>query len=455
GLKGVLAESWSFNSDCTSLTVELKKGILWHDGTPLTARDVVYSVNTVKSAPDSPYAHLIRYVSAATEVSAYTVKFDLTRSYSQLLYSLYFPIISLNAGDLTSAAVGTGPFMMESYNPGQSLHLVRFEGYRDGNAGFDKIIFSIVKENITAASAFSAGGTNAVQGSVYNADEFTIRDKYEVRRACGSNFEYIGLNHHSPIFSSPTVRGAVSSAIDREELVSESYGDMATAANLPIHPLSLSYSPSASLTDYNAAGAKESLFYDGWTDKYGDGVLSKDFVEYSGNGEDGETAESTAENVRLKFSLLVNGENSRRVTAANIIAAQLGAAGFKVDVIETDFETYISRIESGDYDAYIGGTEIGNLYDLEFLFGTDGSQNYFGYSGEYMDKALAAVAASADEESFANSCAMLQEVFVREQPVVGLAFLDDSLILSKNLAGGTTPLFNSPFGNVGKWFYLK
>ncbi len=446
-LKGVLAESWAFNSDCTMLTVKLKQGVLWHDGTPLTAKDVVYSVNTIKSEPDSFYSELIRYVSAAAEVDQYTVDFVLTRSYSQLIYSLYFPIIPLNAGDLTSAAVGTGPFMFESYNPGQNLNLIRFDGYREGNAGFDKIVFNIVKENVTAMSAFSSGVTNAVQGEICADEDMAFRGKYNVERSCGANFEYIGLNHLNPIFSSATVRSALSNAINREEIVLDGYGEGAEAANLPFHQMALSFSPSSALTDYNAAGAKESLFYDGWVDS-GDGILSKDF-----SGDNG--SYSGGENVRLSFSLLVNSENPRRVMAANLIAAQLGEAGFEVEVTEADFETYLSRIESGSFDAYVGGTEIGNLYDLEFLLGTDGNQNYFGYSSGYMDEALKNLSQASDDESFQNACAGVQEIFVREQPVAGLAFIDDTVILSKDIAGGTAALFNSPFGNVGKWFFVK
>lgn len=453
-LKPVLADSWSFNDNCTSLTVRLKPGVLWHDGSAFTARDVVYSVNTIKSHKDSPYYQLLRYVSAAAEVDDYTVNFILTRSYSQLAYSLYFPIISVSAGDLTSSAIGTGPFMFESYSQGRDLNLIRFDGYREGAAGFDKVAFSVVRENITAATAFSTGVTNAVQGGILDRDEFAVHDRFDVRRACGADFEYIGLNHHRPVFSSATVRSALSSAINREEIISDGYGVMATAANLPFHPLSLSFAPSKTLTDFNIAAARESLFYDGWTDSSGDGVLSKEFVDYSHVDEEGDVAEGRARDVRLEFSLLVNRENPRRVLAANIISSQLEEAGFRVRVQEVSFETYLERIKSGDFDAYIGGTEMGNLYDAEFLLSSKGEQNYFGYSADYMDKALEELSA-AYGESFDSACAVLQEVFVRDQPIVGLVFLDESLILAKNIAGGTTAQFHSPFGNVGKWFYIE
>ena len=453
-LKPVLADSWSFNDGCTSLTVKLKSGVLWHDGSSLTARDVVYSVNIIKGNASSPYHQLLRYVSAAVEIDEYTVNFILTRSYSQLPYSLYFPIVSMSAGDLTSTAIGTGPFMLESYSQGRELGLTRFDGYRDGAAGFDKVNISIVRENITAATAFSTGVTNAIQGSILDRDEFTVHDRFDVRRACGLEYEYVGLNHRRPIFSSATVRSALSSAINREELVNDGYGEMSTATNLPFHPLSLSFSPSKSLTDFNIASARESLFYDGWTDSSGDGVLSKDFVDYSSIDEEGEASEGRVENLRLEFTLLVNKENPRRVLAANLIASQLKEAGFLVNVREEDFETYLERIKSGDFDAYVGGTDMGNLYDAEFLLSSRGEQNYFGYSKEYMDEALEALSASYGE-GFDSACADLQEVFVRDQPIVGLVFLDESLIMARNIAGGTSAQFHSPFGNIGKWFYVK
>ncbi len=448
-LRGVLAESWSFNSDATALTVKLKEGVLWHDGTELNAKDVVYTVNTIKGESESPYAQLLRYVSAAVENGPYSVTLNLSRSYSQLLYSLYFPIIPLGAGNLESAAVGTGPFMFESYSPGQSLVLTRFDGYREGKSGLDKIVFNIVNESITMASAFSTGVTNAIQGSVYDTDEFAVRGKYESKSSCGAMFEYIGLNYRNPIFDSAAVRTAISNAIDRKELVPAGYGANAVPANLPMHPLSLRFTPSPSLTDFNLAGAEETLFYDGWVED-GDGTLVKENVRVSGSDEEeGEIYSS----LRLRFRLLVNQENSHRTAAANLIAAQLSKVGIEVTVEEAAFEDYTSRIREGDFDAYLGGTEIGNLYDLEFLLASDGSQNYGGYSGEYMDKALYELACGGDDESFVNGCAMVQEVFTREQPLIGIAFLDDSLYMSENLAGATVPMFKSPFANVGRWFF--
>lgn len=453
-LKPVLAESWEFNDNCTSLTVNLRRDVIWHDGTAFNARDVVYSFNTIKSDESGPYYDQLRYVSSVAELDNYTVNFILTRSYSQLLYSLFFPIIPLNGGDLTQTAVGTGPFMLESYNSGRELSLTRFDGYRDGAAGFDRVVFSLVREDINVASAFSTGVTNAVQGRIFDEYEFAIHDRFDVKRAAGSDFEYLGLNHRRPVFSSATVRSALSAAIDRNALISDGYGDSATAANLPFHPQSLSFTPSKSMTDYNLAAAEESLFYDGWTDSEGDGVLSKESLDMSRLDEDGDLVEDSASGVRLEFSLLVNSENPRRRLAADLIASQLGEVGFRVTVVSADFDDYLSRIRSGDYDAFIGGTEIGNLYDLEFLLSSDGGQNYFGYRSEYMDSALSGLSA-ATGDAFGNACAAVQDVFIREQPVVGLVFIDETLIMSRDIAGGTTAMFHSPFGNVGKWFFVE
>lgn len=450
--KGILAESWSFNSDATVLNVKLKEGVLWHDSTELTAKDVVYTVNTIKNSPESPYADLLRYVSTAYQRGEYEVSFDLSRSYSQLIYSLYFPIISINAGNLDSVVMGTGPFMFESYNPGQSLVLTRFDSHRDGRAYFDKINFSVVKESITMASAFSTGVTNAVQGRIYDENEFAVRNKFEGKRSCTGNFEYVGFNCRNPIFASNTVRSAVSSGINRAQTVNDGYGTSATAANLPMHPLSLSFTPSVALTDYNAAGAREALFYDGWV-LGDDGVLTKENVEIKTT--DGDETGRSVSDLRLSFSLLVNRENSRRCEAANIIASNLEECGIDVTVTELPFEEYTTRIAAGDFDAYLGGTQIGNLYDLEFLLSSQGNQNYGGYSGEYMDKALEGISKAVDTESFVNACNIFQDVFSREQPLVGIAFVDEKLFMSENIGGGISPMYKSPFGNVGKWFFSE
>ncbi len=453
-LRGVLAEGWSFNGDCTALTVNLRRGVHWHDGSDFKAEDVIYSVEAIRRTPDSPYYDMLRYVSSVAKLDPYTVCFYLSRSYSQLTYSLYFPIISSGAGDLTTEAVGTGPFMFESYNPGRDLQLVRNDAYRDGEAGFDKISVNIVKEKVSAASSFSKGVSSALQGDIYFENDTSGLNKNTVSVACGGWYEYIGLNQHRPVFSSATVRGALSGAIDRNEIVSDGYVGACTATNLPMHPLAERFAPSRALTEYSLAAASESLFYDGWSDQGGE-ALVKSTVEYSGVDEDGEAAAFTAEDVSLDFSLLVNTENPRRLIVADIVASQLSKAGFKVNVVKADFDSYLERIESGDYDAYIGGTQLGNLYDLEFLLSQGGSQNYFGYASESMDKALEAVASAASDADFVSACTLVQEIFVRDQPVVGLAFLDESIVLSDNISGDTKPMYGSAFGNVKNWYFLK
>ena len=229
------------------------------------------------------------------------------------------------------------------------------------------------------------------------------------------------------------MRSAVSSAVDRASIVAECYGGSAMAANAPVHPAAQDISESSLLSQYSLADAAEMLFLEGY---------ALDERAHILKNADGRV---------LSFELIVNEENHKRVETAKLLTSQLFAAGIEVRVSELPFEEYSERIKNGAYDAYLGGTLLNNIYDFEFLLSNDGKLNNYGYNGEYMQLALSALCSASGKDALSDAVFNFEEVFLREQPVCGIAFVMDSLLTADNVMGKLNPRMNAPYRNIWRW----
>lgn len=431
-VKGVLAESIKINDDCTTAIVKLKDSVLWHDGMMFTASDVIHTINAIKENPASPYSFCVKYIDEVSTIDALTLKIKLLRPYSQIAHSLYFPIIPAHISNYTDNMVGTGAYVFENYTKSSSLELKRNDSWHGGDVRVPHIKITIVRDADTAAAAFNTGVIDAITGDYFDLSNYVIKSNMRSVRYSSPKYEFLAFNHKSTLFDSSSMRSAVSLALDRKQIVEEAYGLNAVATNVPIHP----NAESASLltySEYNLNSAVEMFYYEGYS------------IEKETNVMKNEKGE------KLKFTILVNEENESRVKCAEIIKNQLLKAGIEVIVNAQPYEFYIDSIKNGNFEAYLGGVKSANIYDYEYLFSTEGEMNNYGYSSRYMELALAAISSSPDSATLENATENFDEVFTREQPVCGIAYLSDVLITSDSVKGKLLPQLNSPYANCKGW----
>ena len=429
----VLASAITMSEDCTEAIVSLKDSVLWHDGTSFTSADVAYTINLIKATAKSPYYGCVEYIADVQAIDPLSLKLILSRPYGQIVYSLYFPVVSAHNTSLGENIIGTGPYEYDNYTPAANLKLKRFEGYHEGAAATKTASVKVVRETEFAAHAFNSGSINAITGDSFDLLNSVPKANSRLTQYPSLKYEFLAYNHKNGLFSNAAIRAAVASAIDRTPIVKEVYAGAANEANAPIHPMATDMSGISTGIQYNLANAEETLFLEGFSKNEESQVL------YNGTGR------------ALSFTLLVNKENSRRIKTANMLCSQLFLAGMEVKVEETDFATYVSRIESGSYDAYLGGVTFSNLYDYEFFLSNGGSMNNFGYSSEYMDAALAAVKTASGKEALMSALLNFDEVFLKEQPVCGIVFCKDTLITAQNIMGKLVPLAGAPYANINGW----
>ncbi len=229
---GELAEKWAWQDDGKTLVFTLRRGVRWHDGRPFTSRDVKYTFDLVREAPGTtarlrlnPRKQWYAQVQAIETPDPFTVVFRLKRpqpSLLMLLASGYSPIYPAHvpAAELRTRCVGTGPFKLKEYRPGELVEMVRNPDYFvKGRPYLDGIRFIIIKERGTRFAALQAG-----QLDVTMPQEGTKTAAGQLKKAVPSLIvivtsqninDNILVNFKRPPFTDPRVRRAVSLAIDR------------------------------------------------------------------------------------------------------------------------------------------------------------------------------------------------------------------------------------------------
>ena len=431
--EGVLATDVKVADDAMSAIVTLEPNAVWHDGVEFSSADVVYTINCLKGTPDSVYYECVENIESATAIDSKSLTLVFQRPYGQIEYSLYFPIIAAHVKEPDEKIVGTGPYKVEKYSEGISLELKKHDKWHGGNIICDKVNISLVRDSEVATSAFNSGSINAITGSFYDSENSALKNNARVTQYPSTQYEFIAFNHDFKMFSSAAVRTAVSRAINREQIVKEAYTDTACAANSPTHVVAEKTTVDSGGTQYSLSEAEEILFLEGYVKNESTGMLEN---------EDGES---------LSFTLLVNHENQARVKAAELLSSQLFLAGIEVKVRELNFQKYAEEITAGNYDAYLGGTTLANMYDFEFLLSEEAPMNTFGYVSEYMTAALSGIAAANNADKLGTALVNFEEVFLDEQPICGIVFKNDTLITAENVMGEIRPYPAFPYRSIHKW----
>lgn len=431
--EGVLARGIQISDDAQSAVVMLKEGIVWHDGVKFTSGDVIHTINLIKENSHCEYYDCVKYIESVQSIDPLSLKITLSRPYGQIAYSLTFPVVASHNDNLSEKIIGTGPYVLEKYLTSTRLEMKRFDKWHGGEVLCENAKVSVIRDRETATSAFNKEVINVTTSESFDSENATVRHNARSTMYPSCAYEFMAFNHSRKIFSSPSVRSAISSALDRSVIVKECYLGVADMANSPINPSAKEMVSSSLLSQYNLANAHEMLFFEGYSMEEKTRLLKNE------NGE------------KISFSLLVNSDNLSRMKAAETIRVQLFEAGIEVSVRALEFEDYEREIKNGNFDAYLGGTRIGNLYDFEFLFAEDGALNNYGYKSEYMNLALASLAAAATKDSLSNAVFNFEEVFSRETPVCGIAFCKDILITGEKVMGKLLPAPGYPYKNIAGW----
>ena len=319
----VLAETYFVTDDGRTTTVKLRSGVTFHDGSALTAADAAYSIESAKGS--DYYGSRLRFIDSAEAQDDLTLVLSTSEAYECLPLLLDIPIIKSGTKDEVSPP-GTGPYEFAE------TKLTRCKNWwRDTPplVDFDEIALTV---SSTAAD---------------------VRDNFEYQKV---NMVLTDSNYG--------LRGAITFAIDREQLVGQTLGGFAVASTLPCSPNSRYY-------DVKLAN---NFAYD--TGSYYDQLASASVEDATGDGILDLYVPSKGYSVPVEGTMIVCSSSYIRVQAANEVARMLNSLGFNITVKSMEYSEYKQALLQGNFDLYYGEVRLSPNFDLSPFFGATGTLNY-------------------------------------------------------------------------------
>lgn len=336
-----LATRWVISDGGKRITFYLRRDVSWHDGHPFTARDVLFTfqtlldprTNTVRRSDYMVNGQPIRF----SAPDAYTVVVTLPQPFAPLLYRMGMEIIpahrlkgkDINTDPFNRHPIGTGPFQFDTWQPNQYVKLKAYPRYHGGNPRLKTLLFRIIPEYSVAKSALIKGDIDMLEG-VSPLDVKALSNQSSLRVVMYDEwlYSYMGFNLKNPDLSNPLVRRAMVHAVDRDLLIKAVLFGYGRVAHVPISPLSWAYPNTVTPYTYNPQKARSLLQQAGYVRRQ-DGWFYKN-------------------NRRLAFTVLVSKGGKAGPKNAEIIQRYFKTVGIDLTIQQMEWQAFLKVITGPD-----------------------------------------------------------------------------------------------------------
>ena len=452
-----LAESWEISPDGRQYTFHLRKGVLWHDGWPFTADDVLFTVGAIQDPgfPGVPDFVLLWNGVSVEKVDDFTVIFTLESAYAPFLSYTTLGILPRHILGTTTAKeladspfnvspIGTGPFKFKEATV-ESILLESNQDYYLAKPYLSNIELKLYPDYQTGLAALRR---KEIHGQLLyplaSREELAeIRQNKDViiYTAHRASYAVVYLNLSSPLFRDKAVRQALLYYLDRKKIITESLAGQGLIANSPIVSATWAYDPEVKKYDYDPDKASSLLTEAGWIRGEG-GVWEKG-------------------GTKLGFSLLTNSDKVR-VAVAEGVVRQLRKAGIAVELSSSGFSSLLQGyLLPRKYEGILYGWDTG--YDPDGYpawhssqIGEDGF-NLAGFSNGRADELLEQARQTTDEVERKELYGEFQALFAEEVPSLLLYYPIYTYVIDETVNGVRLGVLFEPssrFSNVTEW-YMK
>ena len=437
-----LAERWEMAPDGLSWTFYLRQDVIFHDGTKFNAQAVAANLDRITNPEtrSQKAAGLLGPFVGYEVLDAYTIRLDLSEPYAPLLDALsqpYFGMaspVALSEYSLNTYQwhqVGTGPFMLDEFVPGDHITLRRNEDYAWGpviysgvtGQSLDTVIFGFFEDPATRSLALESGEVQAI-GDLLPTDAEVLAGNPALRvyrtDIPGTPQQFFFNTTRAPL-DQLVVRQALIHATNRVAIVDAVFQGQSQVAYGPLSAVTpFYYSDVADREDlaypYNPDLARTLLIGAGYADTDDDGLLDKDGEPLT---------------VRMVFP-----PRNELADVAQLIESQWREIGVTAELVQVpDFPSLVQAANKGDYDL-ISFYDVGvDASILDKFYGTEGSMNWSGYSDPEVDEWLAAGIQQADPAERAQWYAAVQQRVMEQAAVLPVRDLVSLQGVSSNLDG--------------------
>ena len=419
-----LATSWE-RPDALTWTFHLRSGVRFHDGKPLTADDVAWSIESMMNgALITAKGGAFAGVASVTVRDPLTVEVRTSHPDASLLFNLsdgLFGVVEKGAGrDEGLHPVGTGPFKFVSQVQDKEVVVERNADYWAGAPKIARVRFEVVPDNITTALELKKGSGD-VESNAITLDEVHALEglpNVRVEGGPGSAVMYANFNVNDPALRDVRVRQAIACALDKSALIAALWRGQAVPA--------------------------ETLLPRGHWAAADDAVLPQypHDVERAVKLLDAAGLKPDKDGVRLRFTLKTSTDETTRLLA-QAVQQQLREAGIALTLRSAEFGTFYADITSGAFQMYmlrwIGSNEDPEIF--RYAYGSGSFPPKGGNRGHYVnarvDALLEAAAGETDQEARRREYVEVQQILATELPGIPLWYPNVEVVHSTRMTGVT------------------
>ncbi|HYF80280.1 MAG TPA: ABC transporter substrate-binding protein [Symbiobacteriaceae bacterium] len=415
-----VADTWTYTDNNTTLTIKVKSGIKFHDGSDLTADDVVYTISAVMDKDYAgPRSSNVAPIKEITATDKTTVVIKLKEPSASLLEDINFGILQKSAFASTSikeldkhpqnfAPIGAGPYKFKEYKRGEYVTLERNENWfmsqKYAGAPFVKTLhMKVIPEDATAQASLENGEIDALTPDPKDVTrlEKDFANKLTVYNYERNGWGYMSLNVTRPHLNDKLVRQALTYALDRNAIITGLMDGRAVIPAGPIPSVSWAFDPSIKPFAYDVAKAKQLIEQAGYK-LNAQGIAEK-------NGQP------------LKLTFYGSSGSSLIEGIAALAKKNWKDIGVDLDIQLMDFNALTENyMKPGKFDVSFSGFSLGLDPDQTALFHSSSVNgfNRMRYSNPQVDKLLEQGVREGDQAKRKAIYSEYQKLLVDDAPVI-------------------------------------
>ena len=412
-----LAEHWDI-PDSLTYVFHLRRGVKFHDGRPLSARDVKWTFDSLLTGKiRSPRAAAYRFVDRVDAPDDFTAVFHMKEPDSALLWNLSegaVGIVPYGSGDeMTRHPVGSGPFKFVSAETDRDVVVERNDDYWGEKPTLARVRFAVVPDATTQALEMRKGSADVVINGAFAPDTVITLQREQnllIERGEGTRLAYLSFNLRDPILKDARVRQAIAYVLDRRPMIEYLWRGQARPARSVLPPQSWAYNGNVPPYDHDPAKAEQLLDAAGYP---------------AVNG------------VRFHITMKTSTDENTRLMVA-VMQQQLREVGIMLDIRSFEFATFFSDVTHGLFQMYglrwIGGNEDPDIFYAfhSSRFPPNGTNRAF-YSNPKLDALVDQARREVDPNVRKPMYAEVQQILADDLPYINLWYLDNVLVHTRRV----------------------
>jgi len=407
-----LAESWEF-VDATTFRFTIGEGYVFHNGAALTPQDVVFSIERLRDIPR--VTGIMSNIAAVEVTGEREVTITLVEPNSSTIRELVADVPVMNEAyattpgvDYANEPIGTGPYVVSNYVPGDRLELTRWADYPFEQPAIERITFRTIPEDANRYIAAETGEAQFAVISYHDLARAESNPRLNVIRQQTTNTAFISMNTQKAPFDNVNVRLAMAYATDKEGLAIVQGGSTVIDSMTP--SMFSTYYASPDLPTFDLERARQLL-----------------------------EAEGYGPSNPLRFEMWTYGANT---AVAETYQALLSAIGVEMSIRNLEFGVFLEGMARGEYQMLSGSWNnvTGNpLSALEnYWTGSFGSRNISFFENERVEELYAIAKATTDPAVLFEAAREVQDIAAAQMPIIPTFTTIANFALDARLVGVET-----------------